>query len=93
MANRPMGVRTFLATFRSSSLDLNRLRAFTQPVLFAYGGRSNQDYYSRMAVRAGAIFPNLTVAVFEQRHHFDPPHRIEPERTASVLRAHWARAG
>jgi hypothetical protein len=46
-----------------------------------------------MAVRAGAIFPNLTVTLFEQRHHFDPPHRVEPDRTARVLRAHWARVG
>jgi pimeloyl-ACP methyl ester carboxylesterase len=83
----------FITTFRSSSLDLNRLRAFTQPVLFALGGRSNPDYYGRMAVRAGAIFPNLTVTLFEQRHHFDPPHRIEPDRTARVLRAHWAQVG
>jgi hypothetical protein len=82
-----------ITTFRSSSLDLNRLRAFTQPVLFALGGRSNPDYYGRMAVRAGAIFSNLTVTLFEQRHHFDPPHRIEPERTARVLRVPWGRVG
>jgi pimeloyl-ACP methyl ester carboxylesterase len=93
MATRPMGLRTFITTFRSSSLDLNRLRVFTQPVLFALGGRSNPDYYGRMAERAGAIFPNLTVTRFEHRHHFDPPHRIEPDRTAQVLRAHWARVG
>jgi pimeloyl-ACP methyl ester carboxylesterase len=91
MANRPAGLRTFIATFRSSSLDLDRLRAFEQPVLFVLGGRSNPDYYSRMAERARAIFANFTLEVFDQRHHFDPPHRIEPERTATVLRTHWDR--
>jgi hypothetical protein len=30
--------------------------------------------------------------VFEERHHFDPPHRIEPERLAELLREHWDRA-
>jgi hypothetical protein len=34
----------------------------------------------------------FTLDVFEERHHFDPPHRIEPERTARALQAHWARA-
>jgi pimeloyl-ACP methyl ester carboxylesterase len=92
MANRPAGLRAFLGTFSSSTLDLDRLRAFEQPVYFALGGRSNPDYYGRMAERARAIFPNFTLDVFDERHHFDPPHRIEPERTARALRAHWARA-
>jgi pimeloyl-ACP methyl ester carboxylesterase len=92
MATRPAGLSTFLTTFSTSSLDLDRLRAFTQPVLFVLGGRSNPDYYGRMADRARAIFPNFSLEVFPERHHFDPPHRIEPERTAKVLRDHWARA-
>ncbi|HZV75468.1 MAG TPA: hypothetical protein VFF79_17290 [Conexibacter sp.] len=59
---------------------------------FALGGRSNPDHYRRMAERARAIFPNFTLDVFDERHHFDPPHRIEPERTARALQAHWTRA-
>jgi hypothetical protein len=30
--------------------------------------------------------------VFEERHHFDPPHRIEPERLARSLHTVWERA-
>jgi pimeloyl-ACP methyl ester carboxylesterase len=90
MATRPAGLRTFLQTFVSSSLDLERLRAFTKPVLFVLGGRSNPDYYAREAERAREIFPHFTLEVFDERHHFDPPHRIEPERTAGVLRRLWA---
>lgn len=93
MATRPAGLRTLMATFRETELDLDRLRAFAPPVLFVLGGKSNPDYYARMADRARAIFPNLTVETFAERHHFDPPHRIEPERTAAVLREHWASAG
>jgi pimeloyl-ACP methyl ester carboxylesterase len=93
MASRPAALRTLLETFRVSSLDLDRLRAFDKPVLFALGGRSNPDYYGRMAERAGTIFPDMTLEVFAERHHFDPPHRIEPERTATVLRALWEREG
>lgn len=92
MAARPAGLRSFLETFLSSSLDLDRLRAFTKPVLFVLGGRSNPDYYGREAERARDIFPDFTLEVFEERHHFDPPHRIEPKRTAEVLRRLWARA-
>jgi pimeloyl-ACP methyl ester carboxylesterase len=92
MASRPAGLRAFLSTFNSSTLDLGRLQSFTRPVYFALGGRSNPDYYARLAERARQIFPDFTLDVFTERHHFDPPHRIEPERTARALRAHWARA-
>jgi pimeloyl-ACP methyl ester carboxylesterase len=92
LATRPAGLRTLIATFRSTALDLDALRAFERPVYFALGGRSNPSYYARMAERARAIFPSFTLEVFDERHHFDPPHRIEPARTAQALRAHWARA-
>jgi pimeloyl-ACP methyl ester carboxylesterase len=92
MASRPAGLRAFISTFTSSTLDLDALRAFQQPVYFALGGRSNPHYYARIAERAGAIFPNFTLDVFDERHHFDPPHRIEPERTAQALQALWGRA-
>src|SRR4051794_29354707 len=35
MAIRPAGLQALIGTFRSSSLDLDGLRAFTQPVYFA----------------------------------------------------------
>ena len=92
MATRPAGLQTFLRTFLSSRLDLDRLRTFAKPVLFVLGGRSNPDYYGHEAERAREIFPDFTLEVFEERHHFDPPHRIEPDRTAAVLRRLWARA-
>jgi len=92
MASRPAGLRTLIETFRTGSLDLDRLRAFDKPVLFALGGESNPEYYGRMAERAVSIFPDMTLEVFAERHHFDPPHRIEPERTARALRALWERA-
>lgn len=92
MAKRPAGLRAVTAAFNASTLDSGRLRAFDRPVYFALGGRSNPDYYGRMAARAAGIFPDFTLDVFEQRHHFDPPQRIEPERTASALLAHWTRA-
>jgi pimeloyl-ACP methyl ester carboxylesterase len=92
LASRPAGIRAFLAAVRSSTLDLDRLRTFEQPVYFALGGRSNPDYFARMAERARAIFGDFTLDVFEDRNHFDPPHRIEPERTARALQQHWARA-
>jgi pimeloyl-ACP methyl ester carboxylesterase len=92
MAARPAGLRAFTSAFESATLDLDSLRRFERPVYFALGGRSNPDYYARMAERAREIFPDFTLEVFEERHHFDPPHRIEPERMARALQTHWARA-
>jgi pimeloyl-ACP methyl ester carboxylesterase len=93
MATRPAGLRAFINAFTSSTLDLDALGAFQPPVYFALGGRSNPNYYARIAGRARTIFPDFTLEVFDERHHFDPPHRIEPERSAQALRALWARAG
>jgi hypothetical protein len=45
-----------------------------------------------MAHRLAGVFSDFTLEVFENRHHFDPPHRVEPERLASSLRALWTRA-
>jgi hypothetical protein len=61
-------------------------------VYFALGGRSNPDYFARMAERLARIFPDFEVETFAERHHFDPPHRIEPERLANSLLALWERA-
>lgn len=92
MAQRPAGVHAFLATFFQTDLELEALRLYARPVLFVLGGRSHPDYFARMAHRLATVFPDFTVEVFPDRHHFDPPHRIEPERVSALLRAHWARA-
>ena len=92
MASRPPGLGAFIRTVRSTTLDVDSLRRFTKPVYFALGALSNPEYHGRMAERARSIFPDFTLDVFEERHHFDPPHRVEPERTAAALRAQWARA-
>ncbi len=92
MATRPAGLRAFLAAFFSSDLDLDALRRFRRPVYFALGGRSNPDYYARMAERLAGVFPDFTLEVFPDRHHFDPPHRIEPASVAASLKGIWARA-
>jgi pimeloyl-ACP methyl ester carboxylesterase len=92
MAKRPAGVRALIDAFDNGDLNLDALRAWARPVCFALGGRSNPDYYARMATRLASIFPNFTVETFPERHHFDPPHRVEPERLAESLLAFWQRA-
>ena len=92
MSSRPAGLRAFISAFSTGELDLDALRRFEQPVYFALGGRSNPDYYERMANRLSDVFSDFTLELFESRHHFDPPHRVEPERLASSLRALWGRA-
>ena len=92
LAKRPAGLHAFLQAFFSSDLDLDALRRFDRPTWFALGGRSNPDYYGRMADRLARVFPDFTVELFPERHHFDPPHRIEPARVAASLMALWTRA-
>lgn len=92
MAKRPAGIQAFLRAFETGELDLDALRRFDRPVYFALGGRSHPDYFAEMAKRLGAVFPDFTVETFADRHHFDPPHRTEPDRLARSLLALWGRA-
>jgi hypothetical protein len=93
MAKRPAGIKAFLRTFRSYDLDRARLAAFRPPVFCALGGLSNPDDYGEIASRlARVFFPDFHLEVFPKRHHFDPPHRMEPVRLAELLRRHWEQA-
>jgi pimeloyl-ACP methyl ester carboxylesterase len=92
MAKRPAGVRAFMRTFRSYDLDQESLRRFNRPVYYALGGLSNPAQYGEIAERLARVFDDFTLEVFEERHHFDPPHRIEPGRLARSLRTLWERA-
>jgi pimeloyl-ACP methyl ester carboxylesterase len=92
MAKRPAGLRAILRAFHAAELDLDALRRFDRPVLFALGGRSHPDYYALLAERLARVFADFTLEVFDDRHHFDPPHRAEPARLAGSLHALWSRA-
>jgi len=92
MRTRPAGLKAFIEEFNGGTLDMERLRTFDRPVLFTLGGKSHPDYYAEIAKRLDGVFPDFTLDVFEERHHFDPPHRVEPERYAKSLRALWDRA-
>jgi pimeloyl-ACP methyl ester carboxylesterase len=92
MAKRPAGLRAIFRALEGGQLDLQALHAFDRPVYFALGGRSNPEYYARMAERLAEIFPDFTLETFAERHHFDPPHRVEPERLAASLLKLWQRA-
>ena len=92
MAKRPQGINAFLRTFETYDLDRERLHRFARPVYFALGGLSNPDQFGEINKRLSGVFPDYTLEVFEERHHFDPPHRMEPERLANSLRALWQRA-
>jgi pimeloyl-ACP methyl ester carboxylesterase len=92
MPTRPAGIRAFIRTFRTYDLDRESLRRFDRPIYYALGGLSNPDHYGEIAERLSRVFDDFTLEVFEERHHFDPPHRIEPQRLARSLRVLWERA-
>jgi pimeloyl-ACP methyl ester carboxylesterase len=92
MPSRLTGIGGFLGAFDAFEPDFDVLRRFDRPVYFALGGRGNPDLYARMAERLAGVFPDFTLDVFEDRHHFDPPHRVEPARLAAALREFWTRA-
>jgi hypothetical protein len=92
MARRPAGIRAYIRAFRRGDVDREALRRFDRPVYLALGALSNPDHYGEIAKRLSGVFPEFELEVFEERHHFDPPHRIEPERLASSLNALWRRA-
>lgn len=92
MAKRPPGLRALMAAFGGHRLDVDALRRLDAPVYYALGSLSNPNRYRRNAERAAELFDDFTLEVFEGRHHFDPPHRVEPERVADSLLALWRRA-
>lgn len=92
MALRPAGIRAFLRTFATYALDRDALARFGRPVYFALGALSNPDDYGEIAERLSGVFPRFRLEVFPGRHHFDPPHRVEPDRVAASLASLWASA-
>ncbi len=91
-AKRPAGIRALTRAFRRDDLDYETLRRFRRPVYFALGALSNPDVYEEQARRLEGVFDDFTLEVFAERHHFDPPHRVEPERMAGSLLRLWRRA-
>jgi hypothetical protein len=63
------------------------LAASDRPGYYALCGLSNPDDYGEIGARLGRTFPDFTLEVFPERHHFDPPHRAEPQRLARSLTA------
>lgn len=91
MAKRPAGILAFLDTFDSYDLNRSALAAYQHPVYFALGALSNPHDYGEIAHRLNKVFPDFQLEIFAKRHHFDPPHRIEPDRLAASLLALWKR--
>jgi pimeloyl-ACP methyl ester carboxylesterase len=91
MALRPAAIRAIGPAFLSCDVDPLRLQALGCPVLYLLGTLSAKMYEVR-AERARNIFSDFTLEVFEGRHHFDPPHRAEPQRVASLLQDFWTAA-
>lgn len=91
MAKRPAGLTAIFQAFNTYDLDQDRFRQFNQPVYYALGSLSAR-FFEQGAKRLGGLFPDFQVEEYEDRSHFDPPHRAEPERFARALSELWARS-
>lgn len=91
MATRPAAIRAFLRAIAGHRIDPKRYEAFAPPVLYTHGSLSHPRW-ARMGDRLSRRFPDFTSELFGGLHHLSTSHQAEPERTAALLRALWARA-
>ncbi len=92
MAKRPAGLKALTGAFSRYDLPYNRLSEYSKPVYIAVADLSN-PVEMRKAEVLGGLFPDLQVEVYQERHHFNPPQRVEPERFARALTTLWKKAG
>ena len=88
---RPAGFSAMGTAFRRADLSTRFLSEYSGPVYLALGGLSHpiEQYKADRLLR---LFSHIRLEVFPQCHHFDPPHRLEPQRFAAVLERFWAEA-
>jgi pimeloyl-ACP methyl ester carboxylesterase len=91
MTKRPAGIRAFTRAIRQHRVEPSRYQAFPAPVLYTYGSLSHRRW-TIMRDRLASRFRDFSSERFEGLHHLNASHQAEPERTATLLRALWARA-
>jgi pimeloyl-ACP methyl ester carboxylesterase len=91
MATRAVGIRAFVRAIAEHRVDPSRYEAFGAPVLYTHGSLSHPRW-TVMRERLASRFPDFSSARFDGLHHLNTSHQAEPERTAALLRALWARA-
>lgn len=89
MSKRPAALVPMNLSLLHAPLDRDRLRALGCPVYLPVGGQTHPRFRA-IADLLAATFPKATVEVYEERSHFDPPHRAEPRRLADELRRIWS---
>jgi pimeloyl-ACP methyl ester carboxylesterase len=91
LANRPAGIRAFIAAGRRHRVEPDAYRGFAAPVYFSMGSRTHPRWRG-MRDRLAELFPDFTVEVYEGLHHLNTSHQAQPERVAAALRRLWTRA-
>lgn len=91
MAKRPAGIQAFMKAISEYALDTDRLRAFNRPVYYNYGNLSEPGWLA-MRDRLTALFPVITIELYEGASHLNTSHQHAPARVAAALRELWQRA-
>ena len=92
MAKRPAGIRALIgrsttatSTSKPSGRSTGRSTSPSAVIATPTTTRGSPTGWRR-------VLPDLTIETFAERHHFDPPHRKEPDRLARSLLTLWRRA-
>jgi pimeloyl-ACP methyl ester carboxylesterase len=89
MASRPAGIDDFARAMTDYRLEGRRLSAFSKPVYFSFGSRTN-PVWRAICERLAAVFPNFTAEEYDGLHHLNTSHAAEPKRVADALRRVWS---
>jgi len=90
MADRPRGIRAFVAALLSAEVDHDALAHFGAPVYYSHGSLSHPRWIS-IRDRLARIFPDFASEQYQDLHHLRTSHVAEPTRVAGRLRELWSR--
>src|SRR5437879_7827011 len=85
MSTRPAGLNAMMQAFQTDDTDRDGLRRCAFHVYLAYGLLTADFLVHRVQLLAG-LLPDLWIAAYAGIHHFGPPQRTQPARSAASLR-------
>ena len=89
MSNRPQGLATMMAAFRTYRFDRASLRECRFPAFLGYGDLT-AEHEEVWAAVLSRLLPDVRIKRFSGVHHFMPPEQIYTSDHVGALRDVWA---